>query len=149
LKPDPPLVLNGIVAEFARHVAPELRTPYAQGVFGLGVTMLTMLAQEYDRAAARLVEENDAIAALLEDISYVVEDTMLRDRIGAELQTPRHTNLRVSALEPENDRLRLLLIEAHAAVEGLDSPEARVLNERVWAELQESTRRRHVASRLA
>ena len=149
MKPDPPLVLHGIMAEFARHVGPEVQTPFSQGVFGLGVTMLGMIAQEYDRAAARLVEEDDAIVALFEDATYLLTEGELKERIREELQRPRHENLRVSALEQDNARLRALLIDLHAAVEQLNGDEAVTMEERIWAELQESTRRRHIKSRLA
>ena len=149
MKPDPPLVLNGIMAEFARYIGPELRTSSGQGVFGLGLMVLGMIAQHYDRASAILVEEDEAIASLLKDASYVADDAALKERVRRELDAPRHANLRISALEQDNARLRALLIDVHSAIEATGTPEARDINERIWAELQESTRRRHVVSRLA
>jgi hypothetical protein len=144
MKPDPPIVLNGIIAEFSRYLVPEVRNSFSQGVMGMGLTMLYMIGQEYDRAAARLVEEDDAVAALLQDATYSLPAGDLADRVRTAISAPRHADLRVSALEHDNARLRALLIEVHAAIESVGGEEARTIEERIWAELQESTRRRHI-----
>jgi hypothetical protein len=52
-------------------------------------------------------------------------------------------------LQASNDRLRALLIDVHATVETREGNGFERLNERIWRELQESTRRRHLASGLA
>lgn len=146
MKPDPPTVLEGVASELLRNVLPELRTPYAQGALGLGVSLITYIAEEFDRAAARLVEEDEAMAGLLAEAADLVPHPLaqqIRDAIDA----PRHADLRVSALQEGNDRMRAIYIEAQAALEALQSGEAAALNERFWTELQESTRRRHLTMR--
>ncbi len=149
MKPDPPRVLQGIVSQYLRGIGPELKTPFAQGNFGQGLMLLNIIAQDYDRAAARLVEEDNAILPLLEDGLLIVTDEDLAARIRTAIDTNWHRDLHVSALQLDNAILRGLLTELHAVAEMLESPEAVELNERIWAELQESTRRRHVVSRLA
>jgi hypothetical protein len=149
MKPDPPKVLRGIISQYLKSIGPELKTPFSQGNFGQGLMLLNIIAQEYDRAAARLVEEDNAIIPLLEDGLLVVADESLASRLRDAVDGDYHRDLHVSALERENNLLRGLLTELHAVVEMLESPEAVELNERIWAELQQSTRRRHVVSRLA
>ncbi|GAB4328769.1 MAG: hypothetical protein Kow0010_12820 [Dehalococcoidia bacterium] len=149
MKPDPPMVLRGIGQTLATRVLPELRTPFGFQTVGLAAGILNMVAQEYDRAAARLVEENDVLRQLFSDAVEVVEDSNLRARLrGAADESPAR-DYRVSTLQAENDALRALLIELHAAVERQTGGTARELNERIWDELLESTRRRHVQSGLA
>ncbi|MDZ7728458.1 MAG: hypothetical protein U5Q44_09885 [Dehalococcoidia bacterium] len=148
MKPDPPIVLNGMARTFVRELLPALPSPFDQGTVGLSVNILGMLAQEVDRSAARLVEEDDAVAAILADARPHLPRQLLA-RVEEGLARPRHRDLHVSALQEDNNRFRALLVEVHAAVEISDTPGAAALNERIWAELEESTRRRHVRSRLA
>lgn len=149
MKPDPPMVLRGIGQALATRVLPELRTPYGFQTVGLAAGILNMVAQEYDRAAARLVEENDVLRQLFSDAVEIVEDRDLRVRLRQAADETPMRDYRVSTLQAENDDLRRLLIELHAAVERQASEAARELNQRIWDELLESTRRRHLQSGLA
>jgi len=54
----------------------------------------------------------------------------------------------VSSLLAENDALRAGLIALHAAVEQLETPEGRAMDDRIWAELVESTRRRDFQAKM-
>ncbi len=65
----------------------------------------------------------------------------LAERLATAAET-EDTDLTVSALEQSNVELRGLLVELHAAVEEIDSPAARTLEEEIWRELAASTRRR-------
>jgi hypothetical protein len=57
--------------------------------------------------------------------------------------------LLVSALHERNRALRAVLVRLHVHVETLDGEAARALNARIWAELVESTCRRHLDLALA
>lgn len=149
MRPDVPIVLNGIAGTLATKVLPEIRSPFGQQTIGLASQLCFMIAQEFDRAAARLVEEDAAILGLLERALPMLEEGALRERLLQALETVPGEDLRVSALQVENDGLRALLIDLHAAVEALGTPEAASLNELIWDELRESTRRRHLVSGLA
>jgi hypothetical protein len=127
-------------------IMPELRTPFGQQTAGLSATLAVLLAQEFDRAASRLVEENIATSAILGDAQPLVTSTDLHERIASALSQPPTTDFRVSSLQARNDDLRKLLIEVHAGVESLPGDDARAMNERIWDELRESTRRRHLVS---
>jgi hypothetical protein len=83
------------------------------------------------------------VAAILEAAMPLLEPA-LAARVAEALYDRSPADLRISTLLAINDRLRTLLIDVHAAIEELDSPEARAMDERIWEELKESTRRRHV-----
>ena len=55
-------------------------------------------------------------------------------------------DLHVTALQAENDDLRRVLIDVHAAVDGVEGDELEPLNRLIWDELRESTRRRHLVA---
>ena len=93
------------------------------------------------RGASRRVEENRTLRALFARAGTVVEDAALRGRL-ADATSGEDTDLTLSALEAGNAALRALLIELHAHVESLDSPEAAALDEAIWDELAASTERR-------
>jgi hypothetical protein len=103
--------------------------------------ILALAAEEWDRAAARRVEENAAMRAIFADAAPIVSERALARRLRAAAKQ-KGSGLRISELDRENDALRALLIELHARVEELDSEGAREIERRVWAELATSTRRR-------
>ena len=78
-----------------------------------------MIAQEFDRAAARLAEENAALEALFADAAHVVGDADAARRAARRRRRPRPVLL-VSALHERNRVLRALLVRLHAHVESLD-----------------------------
>jgi len=149
MRPDSPKVLFGVAAALMTQIMPEVRTPIAVQTVTLSAALLSMVAQEFDRASSRLVDEDRAVRTLLSDARGIIEDATLRSRIGAEIADPIEHDLHVSALQGANDRLRALLIDVHAAIEEIPGEAAMNLNDRIWDELRESTRRRHLASGLA
>jgi hypothetical protein len=98
-------------------------------------------SEEGDRLVDRLVEENGALRALFARAAPVVTDGALAERLTAAAASS-DGSLRVSILQPENHRLRALLIDLHSAVEEDPSAAARALEEEIWAELARSNRRR-------
>ncbi len=148
MTPDVPKVLNALIGSLAMGVGPEVQTPFAQQTVGLGAALLFFLAQDFDRAASRLVEENAAMLELLSRARVVLSDPVLQDRIvELEKRTPG-SDLHVSALQRENDDLKRALIDVHAAVETLPGDEAATLNQAIWDELRDSTKRRHIENML-
>jgi len=147
MRPDAGRVLNGVAVALMTRVAPEIRTPFGQQLAGLSAVLLRVVATEFDRIADRLSVENAAVAAILSDAAAVLPDASLnvRAREAANAATP--PDLRVSTLQAINDRLRAILVEVHAAIEETPGEEARAMEERIWEELRESTRRRHVEAR--
>jgi hypothetical protein len=138
-------VLYTIAGALVSQVAPQVATPFGQQTAGLSAMMATILAQEFDRAASRLVDENAAIVATFASAATMALPGALAEKLAAAVDAPPAADFRVSALQARNDSLRGLLVELHVAVETIDSTEARVIDARIWDELRESTRRRHLA----
>ena len=147
MMPSVALVLNGLARTMLMDLLPQTTHAYAAQTLQLSAALTMMCAQEFDRAAARLVEENRALAQLFADAAPVVTDTALRaDLQSAPADAP---TLLVSALQEHNRALRALLVRLHVHVETIDSPGARAIEQRVWTELAESVRRRHLDMALA
>src|SRR5262249_16341637 len=122
---------------------PQTSHAYTGQTVQLGAALAMMCAQEFDRAAARLAEENAVLTAVFADAGAVVAaDTLRTDLQSAIAEGP--CSLLVTALQERNRSLRALLIRLHAHIETLDGEAARALDARIWSELVESTRRRHL-----
>ncbi len=143
MRPDPGRVLMGLTAKLALAVAPDCRTPFGQTTAGHAAGLTMVLAQEVDRLPDRLYRETEAVAAMLTDALPLLDAT-LAGRLRDVLANRTAPDLRISSLQAANDTVRAVLIDVHAAVEAQGSAEAREMNERIWDELRESTRRRHV-----
>jgi hypothetical protein len=148
MRPDMPRTLNGVAENLMTVVLPELQTPHGRQVVSLAARLASMAAQEFDRAAARLVEENAGLIQVLRDLRPLTEGELLRD-LDRAIAAPLNKDLRVSALQQENDVLRALLIRLHERVEALPPEQGAKANEAIWDELRQSTRRRHLDSGLA
>ena len=120
-------------------IAPNLTGFRANNASMIGFVM-KMIAEEFDRAAHRLVEENAAVRGLLQQAAETFGDASLAAQVGEQ-----DSDLRVSVLEAENDRLRRILTDVHARCEDTDGDAARALEEAIWAELRRSVERRRVS----
>ncbi len=147
MRPDPGRVLQGVAVNLLTNVMQEIRTPFGQQTVGIAGSLAMMAGEEFDRAADRLVTENRIVRALLAE-GLALVDGRTAPAVNAAIATPAAPDFRVSSLLAENDRLREGLIALQAALEHLPSPGARSLDERIWAELIESTRRREFKNRL-
>ncbi len=143
MKPEPQRVLYAMASALGM-LTPEVTTAFGQQTSGLSAALSMVLAQEWDRAASRLVEENVAVAGLLERARILITDEILHARLNEVVDRIPATDLRVTALQAENDDLRRLLTDVHAAVDGAEGDEMELLNRLIWDELRESTRRRHL-----
>ena len=137
--------ISDLAARLGMVFAPDLKSPYLAGSAGLTAAVLMMAAEEGDRTAHRLAEENRAIRKIFKDAA----DHATTTEFGAELAmlaAGADDDLRISALQAANNGLRDALIELHAAVEQDASPSGRALNDAIWAELAASTERRAFTS---
>lgn len=126
MTPSVPAVLAELSQLVGRYAAADAPPAERAANLGLSAALLHLAAEVWDGAAARLVEENRAIRALL-------------GLGGAD------DELRISALKTENDRLRAKLIEAHVAAEAAGD---RARQEAIWSELRASTERRKLSISL-
>lgn len=144
MRPDPSIVLKGVVRTYARELLPELDSAYSKNSMILGNGLLNVLTVEFERLIDRLLEENRATAAILRDVTAILPDELLATKARTLGMREGPPNYRLSTVQAENDELRAMLIEVHAAIEAVPGPEAAAMNDRIWAELQASTRRRQV-----
>jgi hypothetical protein len=144
VKPGVDKVLEVLAGSLMIEVAPHVSPAYRQSSVGVSAILLTMIREEWDRAAARRAEENAALRALFRDAAPVVADTELRHRLS-DASASSDPSLRISELERANDALRALLIDLHAHVETLGSADAKRIDDAIWKELSASTERRKFA----
>ena len=143
MRPDPARVLMGVATNLMVGLMPEVRTPFGQSMAGMAGMLTLVIAQEVDRLADRLQSETETVAAILEDAIPLL-DPSLAASVRAAIDERATPNIRVSTLQAANDRIRAVLIDVHAAIDVLTGAQAAALNARIWDELRESTRRRHV-----
>jgi FKBP-type peptidyl-prolyl cis-trans isomerase (trigger factor) len=142
VKPDIPLVLEDHATRLFDMIMPKLSGFEANSVAMMSF-MLKMVAEEWDRGAARRVEENRAIRQVFRDALPVVTDTPLKTKI-TKLAQGVDEDFSISALDAANDALRSALTTLHAHVETLETAEARQVEDAIWAELRCSVERRRV-----
>ncbi|HET6304320.1 MAG TPA: hypothetical protein VFG80_06015 [Myxococcota bacterium] len=145
MKPDVDRTLQLLAQSLLLELGPGLANDYAQKSALLAALLLSSAAEEWDRAAERRAEENRALRELFRAVTERgVEDAALRDRLDAAARAT-DASLRVSELERANAELRALLIELHAHVEEVATPDAREIEARIWDELRRSTERRRLS----
>jgi FKBP-type peptidyl-prolyl cis-trans isomerase (trigger factor) len=144
MKPDVDLTLQLIAASLMSEVAPKISDDYTQRNSMLTAMLLQIAAEEWDRAAARRVEENGALRRLFAEAAPEIEDRELRARLEA-ASGEEEESVRISDLNRSNDRMRRLLIELHAHLEEIDTETARRIETAIWEELRVSTERRAVS----
>ncbi len=144
MRPDPDRLLEVAAIHLMTKTGPAVDSAYEQSSLMVLALMLSGLREEHERAAARRIEENRALREIFAEAQAVVED----DELGGRLVRAAGGDDRdfaISALERTNCELRGLLIELHAYVEELTSPESRELESLIWRELVASTERRKLA----
>lgn len=147
--PDCPSYLQTLSQWLLAEATPALPQAWQQGAAMRHGLLLQAVITEFDRAAARRVEENRALRALFRealDTAGAAGVAMPQDLVDALAQAAQgeDTDLRVGALQEGNRTLRALLEPLHAWVEGEATPEVRALEEAIWAELLASTERRRL-----
>ena len=135
MTPAVPAVLAEIAGLALRNAMPDVHPADRASSLGLSAALLGMAAEVWDGTAARLVEENRAVRALLARAGEVGLDF-------TELAAGDDADLRISSLQAANDALRAALIALQTAAEA-KSP---ALDADIWTELVASTERRKMAA---
>ena len=130
-----PSAVKGVGALLRDRILPEIGDNYAANMARMATAVLNISANWADNAAALRVAENAAIRALLGEAAGLVGGD-LAGRL-AEAARSADPGLRVSELDSENHRLRLLLVETQAVLEVRDDRAARAMDQRTWRLLDE------------
>ena len=144
MKPDAAHALERLMQALLTELAPAVQPAYRQATVTMQAMMLLSIREEFDRAAARRVEENRALRALFAEAATGVADAAL----GARLATAAASvdaSLLVPELDASNRALRALLIELHGHVEQQSGDVARRIEAAIWRELAASTERRKLS----
>lgn len=140
MRPPVPLVAAGFSTRLGEEFVPKLEGFSANNA-AMMAAMMQMIAEEWDRAASRPVEENAIIRGILRRAADVLGDPSLLALAGG-----ADTDLRISSLEAANDTLRRALTDVHARVEATTGAAARELEQAIWDELRASVERRRIGS---
>ena len=124
MTPPVPDVLRELAALLLRNAAPGIPDGERANALGLSASLLNIAAETWDAAAHNLVAENRAFRDLLGEVGH-------------------DADLRISALQAENNRLREALIVLHTRAEA-DGDAS--LQARIWSELIASTKRRRIST---
>ena len=126
MTPNIPSVLAELAQLVARNAVPGVPDAERASDLGLTAMLLNLASEVWDGEAQRLVEDNRALRALL----------------PAEGDD---SDLRISKLKAENDRLRARLIEAQIEAERAGDA---ARQDAIWTELVRSTERRKISVSL-
>jgi hypothetical protein len=144
MRPSVDIYLDELKRALAQDFAPRLPTSFEQSALGRHAILLGAVAEEFDRAASRRIEENRALRDLFADAVKTIPNSDLRSRLLAARET-EDRSFKVRDLDESNCGLRALLIELHEHVEQLAGEKARSLEAAIWQELVRSTERRRTA----
>ena len=115
MKPTPELVLNQSFAKVAMEMGPALPAGYGQGSATLTGVLLLMVGQEFNRASAVRLQENQAMRGLFGECAPTYSGTL-----GAALKEAAaqgDSDITVAALDASNAALKKILIALHTAAE--------------------------------
>lgn len=126
--------LLGVIDMLNERVAPAVEDHYVRETIRMAQSVLRISARAIDDAVALRVAENAALRALFVDAAGLVEGDFA-DRL-AQAGRSADPDLRISSLDAENERLRVLLIELHSGVELREDAPGRAFNQRIWALIQ-------------
>ena len=148
MTPPVPAVLALLAERIRDDVLPVMGDSYGGQQMQRSLMLLQAVSEEFDRAAARRVEEITALQTLFEQAAAGVEAPelarALRDATDARADfTP--ATLSISALDQQLQALRALLITLQIWTERCDTPQAQALGQAIWRELRRGTERRQLS----
>ena len=145
MRPPIDIVFQISALDLIERVVPAISPSYHQGTIGMIASMMSMVGEEWDRAASRRIEENNRLRELFREASPIVTDGTLKTRL-TRLSETRDDDFHIFALEKNNCELRAALIALHAQIESQTGVDARRIEAAIWKELAASTERRRLSS---
>ncbi len=126
--------LHGLNEFLRDKIAPAIEDPFVAPMARLSGMLLRICANGVDDAAELRVQENAAIRGILGDAVAFVPEPLADQLRHAAISTD--PGLKISVLDGENHRLRVLLVKAQAALEESAEPAAKMLDQQIWRLLE-------------
>lgn len=130
--------IGHLVTRISQDLIPKAADSYTAADLAQLSVLMSIVGQDYDRAADVLVSEHEVICSILRDASAALGEAGLKARITAVLDV-KPASLRVPDLNARADVTGKLLIDVHAAVEAAEAkgePWAPPLNAKIWRYLE-------------
>jgi hypothetical protein len=132
--------LRGVEELLRDRISPAVGDPFAAQMARLSGILLRICANGVDEAAELRVEENAAIRTILGEAADLVPAS-LASRLQ-EAAASADPGLKISVLDAENHRLRVLLVSAQTALENSKDGAALSLDQRIWQFLEAAEAKR-------
>ncbi len=129
--PHTPAAIGYIAQRLMTHVAPELRTQFGVADLALIGTLLSMIGQDFERAAEARLQDIREMRDIFSDAERVLKDDALIQRT-ADARAWTLSDLHVSVLDEAHALHSRLLIEVHTRVEQQTGGAAQQINLRIW-----------------
>jgi hypothetical protein len=132
--------LHGVEELLRDRISPAIGDPFAAQMARLSCMLLRICANGVDDAAELRVEENAATRRLLREAAELVPSP-LASRLH-EAAASADLSLKISVLDNENQRLRVLLVSAQTILENSKDCAALTLDQRIWQLLEAAEAKR-------
>jgi hypothetical protein len=132
--------LLGVEELLRDRISPAIDDPFAAQMARLSGILLRICANGVDEAAEIRVEENAAIRMILGEAAELVSAPLASQLQQAAASADR--GLKISVLDAENHRLRVLLVSAQSALENSKDGAALSLDQRIWQLLEAAEAKR-------
>ncbi len=144
MRPEPDQILRTAATTLITQYMPGIEKDHEKTDLGLSALLMMVVSEEFERAAHRRIEENNALRRIFTGSLSVIKDDDLKKRVK-EASEKAEDNYHMSVLDKLNCELQEVLIELHTHIEALEGEGARNINEAIWAELENWTKRREFA----
>lgn len=128
--------MEGVVEALRDQIAPNLTDKFAIEAARQAGSVLLIAALASDDAVEIRVAETARLRAIFGKAAGLLPPADLSARL-ADAATGRDPGLRISVLDAEIARLRLLLVELHAWLEAQDTDGALALDREIWRALRD------------
>ena len=141
MRPQADHILRTTATTLITHYLPGIEKEHERYELSLSAFLMMVVSEEFDRAAHRRIEENHALRRIFAESLPVIKDDELKKRVK-EASEKAEDNYHISVLDKLNCELQEVLIELHTHIEALEGEGARNMNEAIWTELENWTKRR-------
>ena len=141
MRPQADHILRSTATTLITQYLPGIEKDHEKTELALSALLMMVVSEEFEGAAHRRIEENHALRRIFAGSLSVIKDDDLKRRVERASEKAED-NYHMSALDKFNCELQEVLIELHTHIEALAGESARNINEAIWTELENWTKRR-------